>query len=159
MTSTKAIPDDRLVAKEGVLDGALTMVPRPLLPLSPTEFLNPPNRSIPSLCPLPSIRYKSRPRGWNDQPRPTLECGVVDRTRVVGGITRDAREPAVNLLDVIETCAGIVHVAVRQNPSNDPTRPIDTQRQLLPATFALLPMLDGRPLALTHDRESRAIAR
>jgi hypothetical protein len=40
----KPIPDDRLVAKEGVLERTLAMVTRLLLPLSPPDLLDLPDR-------------------------------------------------------------------------------------------------------------------
>ena len=57
----------------------------------------------------------------------------------------------------IETCPGVVYIAVRQGLRDDHTRTIDTEVELLPASFSLIAVLGGCPFAFANDRESRAI--
>jgi hypothetical protein len=80
----EALSNDRLVPEEDVLDPALSVVPRLLLPPPPFDLFHSLDRAISTARPRSPSRHGGRPRRRNDDLRATPSRGLVDADRVVG---------------------------------------------------------------------------
>ena len=87
---SKAIPDDRLVPEEGVLDPGLLMVARGLLPPSPSDRLHLLDRAITSARPRSASGHRCGLGRRNHDGRATCTGRIVEGDRVVGRVRGDA---------------------------------------------------------------------
>ena len=78
------------------------MVPGRLLPLAPSELLHQRDRSIPRGRPRAVARDVRRPGRWDDDPRTPRPCRFVNGDRVIGGVSGDAHERAIDRGEQIE---------------------------------------------------------
>ena len=150
---SKALPDDQLVPEEGVLHTGLLMVARVLLPLSPSSLLHLSDRAVARGRSWSSSRHGGCPGRWNDDRRATRTRSLVDATRVVGRVRREAGDVAFDLVDQIEGRRRVVNMPAGQGVSDDHARSVDAQMQLLPAAYTASAMFHGRPFTFTHSRE------
>ena len=149
----KALPNDRLVAEEGVLHTGLLMVARVLLPLSPSNLLHPPDRAVARGRSWSPFRHGGRPGRWNDDRRATRTRSLVYATGVVGRIRREAGDVAFDRVDQIEGRRRVVNMPAGQGVSDDHARSVDAQMELLPAPRPAASMFHGGPFTVTHHRE------
>ena len=127
---SKALPNDRLVPEEGVLHTGLLMVARVLLPLSPSNLLHLPDRTVARGRSWSPFRHGGRPGRWNDNRRATRTRSLVDATRVVGRVRRKAGDVAVDRVDPIEGRRSVVSVSAGQGVRDDHARSVDAQMEL-----------------------------
>ena len=109
---SKALPDDQLVPEEGVLHTGLLMVARVLLPLSPSSLLHLSDRAVARGRSWSPSRHGGCPGRWNDDRRATRTRSLVDATRVVGRVRREAGDVAFDLVDQIEGRRRVVNMPV-----------------------------------------------
>ena len=97
------------------------MVPGRLLPLAPAELLHQRDRSIPRGRPRAVPRDGRRPGRWDDDRRTPRPRRFVDGDRVIGGVSGDAHERA---LDRGEQIGRTVTIAVKRdlNPEEQSRR-------------------------------------
>ena len=150
---SKALPDDQLVPEEGVLHTGLLMVARVLLPLSPSSLLHLSDRAVARGRSWSPSRHGGCPGRWNDDRRATRTRNLVDATRVVGRVRREAGDVAFDLVDQIEGRRRVVNMPAGQGVSDDHARSVDAQMKLLPAASTASAMFHGRPFTFTHSRE------
>ena len=150
---SKALPDDQLVPEEGVLHTGLLMVARVLLPLSPSSLLHLSDRAVARGRSWSPSRHGGCPGRWNDDRRATRTRSLVDATRVVGRVRREAGDVAFDLVDQIEGRRRVVNMPAGQGVSDDHARSVDAQMKLLPAAYTASAMFHGRPFTFTHSRE------
>ena len=150
---SKALPDDHLVPEEGVLHTGLLMVARVRLPLSPSSLLHLSDRAVARGRSWSPSRHGGCPGRWNDDRRATRTRSLVDATRVVGRVRREAGDVAFDLVDQIEGCRRVVNMPAGQGVSDDHARSVDAQMKLLPAAYTASAMFHGRPFTFTHSRE------
>ena len=150
---SKALPDDHLVPEEGVLHTGLLMVARVLLPLSPSSLLHLLDRAVARGRSWSPSRHGGCPGRWNDDRRATRTRSLVDATRVVGRVRREAGDVAFDLVDQIEGRRRVVNMPAGQGVSDDHARSVDAQMKLLPAAYTASAMFHGRPFTFTHSRE------
>ena len=150
---SKALPDDHLVPEEGVLHTGLLMVARVLLPLSPSSLLHLSDRAVARGRSWSPSRHGGCPGRWNDDRRATRTRSLVDATRVVGRVRREAGDVAFDLVDQIEGCRRVVNRPAGQGVSDDHARSVDAQMKLLPAAYTASAMFHGRPFTFTHSLE------
>ena len=150
---SKALPDDQLVPEEGVLHTGLLMVARVLLPLSPSSLLHLSDRAVARGRSWSPSRHGGCPGRWNDDRRATRTRSLVDATRVVGRVCREAGDVAFDLVDQIEGRRRVVNMPAGQGVSDDHARSVDAQMKLLPAAYTTSAMFHGRPFTFTHSRE------
>ena len=150
---SKALPDDQLVPEEGVLHTGLLMVARVLLPLSPSSLLHLSDRAVARGRSWSPSRHGGCPGRWNDDRRATRTRSLVDATRVVGRVRREAGDVAFDLVDQIEGRRRVVNMPAGQGVSDDHARSVDAQMKLLPAAYTASTMFHGRPFTFTHSRE------
>ena len=150
---SKALPDDQLVPEEGVLHTGLLMVARVLLPLSPSSLLHLSDRAVARGRSWSPSRHGGCPGRWNDDRRATRTRSLVDATRVVGRVRREAGDVAFDLVDQIEGRRRVVNMPAGQGVSDDHARSVDAQMKLLPAASTASAMFHGRPFTFTHSRE------
>ena len=142
---SKALPDDQLVPEEGVLHTGLLMVARVLLPLSPSSLLHLSDRAVARGRSWSPSRHGGCPGRWNDDRRATRTRSLVDATRVVGRVRREAGDVAFDLVDQIEGRRRVVNMPAGQGVSDDHARSVDAQMKLLPAAYTASAMFHGRP--------------
>ena len=94
---SKALPDDQRVPEESVLHTGLLMVARVLLPLSPSSLLHLSDRAVARGRSWSPSRHGGCPGRWNDDRRATRTRSLVDATRVVGRVRREAGDVAFDL--------------------------------------------------------------
>ena len=158
MTSTKPVADDRLVPKEGVLHAGLSMVPRLLLPLAAPEILHPHDCAIARTRRGASpSRSRRRLYRWNDDCGAACCCGLVDRDRVIGCVSREACNVRPKSIDEIEGSLRVVRTPVSQGLCNDQSRSLDTEMEFLPGALSASSMLHCRPFAFADDGQPCAI--
>ena len=150
---SKALPDDQLVPEEGVLHTGLLMVARVLLPLSPSSLLHLSDRAVARGRSWSPSRHGGCPGRWNDDRRATRTRSLVDATRVVGRVRREAGDVAFDLVDQIEGRRRVVNMPAGQGVSDDHARSVDAQMKRLPAAYTASAMFHGRPFTFTHSRE------
>ena len=150
---SKALPDDQLVPEEGVLHTGLLMVARVLLPLSPSSLLHLSDRAVARGRSWSPSRHGGCPGRWNDDRRATRTRSLVEATRVVGRVRREAGDVAFDLVDQIEGRRRVVNMPAGQGVSDDHARSVDAQMKLLPAAYTASAMFHGRPFTFTHSRE------
>ena len=150
---SKALPDDQLVPEEGVLHTGLLMVARVLLPLSPSSLLHLSDRAVARGRSWSPSKHGGCPGRWNDDRRATRTRSLVDATRVVGRVRREAGDVAFDLVDQIEGRRRVVNMPAGQGVSDDHARSVDAQMKLLPAAYTASAMFHGRPFTFTHSRE------
>ena len=150
---SKALPDDQLVPEEGVLHTGLLMVARVLLPLSPSSLLHLSDRAVARGRSWSPSRHGGCPGRWNDDRRATRTRSLVDATRVVGRVRREAGDIAFDLVDQIEGRRRVVNMPAGQGVSDDHARSVDAQMKRLPAAYTASAMFHGRPFTFTHSRE------
>ena len=150
---SKALPDDQLVPEEGVLHTGLLMVARVLFPLSPSSLLHLSDRAVARGRSWSPSRHGGCPGRWNDDRRATRTRSLVDATRVVGRVRREAGDVAFDLVDQIEGRRRVVNMPAGQGVSDDHARSVDAQMKLLPAAYTASAMFHGRPFTFTHSRE------
>ena len=150
---SKALPDDQLVPEEGVLHTGLLMVARVLLPLSPSSLLHLSDRAVARGRSWSPSRHGGCPGRWNDDRRATRTRSLVDATRVVGRVRREAGDVAFDRVDQIEGRRRVVNMPAGQGVSDDHARSVDAQMKLLPAAYTASAMFHGRPFTFTHSRE------
>ena len=150
---SKALPDDQLVPEEGVLHTGLLMVARVLLPLSPSSLLHLSDRAVARGRSWSPSRHGGCPGRWNDDRRATRTRSLVDATRVVGRVRREAGDVAFDLVDQIEGRRRVVNMPAGQGVSDDHARSVDAQMKLLPAAYTASAMFHGRPFTFTQSRE------
>ena len=153
----KAIADDGLVAEERVLHPALTMVPGRLLPTAPAELLHQRDRPIPRGRPRAVARYVRRPGRWDDDRRTPRPRRFVDGDRVIGGVSGDAHERALDGGEQIEGGGRIIPRRLGQRLDTDHAGLIDTKVELPPATPAAATVFRGGPLTGPDDGQPRAV--
>ena len=129
---SKALPDDQLVPEESVLHTGLLMVARVLLPLSPSSLLHLSDRAVARGRSWSPSRHGGCPGRWNDDRRATRTRSLVDATRVVGRVRREAGDVAFDLVDQIEGRRRVVNMPAGQGVSDDHARSVDAQMKLLP---------------------------
>ena len=110
---SKALPDDQLVPEEGVLHTGLLMVARVLLPLSPSSLLHLSDRAVARGRSWSPSRHGGCPGRWNDDRRATRTRSLIDATRVVGRVRREAGDVAFDLVDQIEGRRRVVNMPRR----------------------------------------------
>ena len=142
----KAIADDGLVAEERVLHPALTMVPGHLLPTVPADLLHQRDRPIPRGRPRAVARYVRRLGRWDDDRRTPARRRFVDGDRVIGGVSGDAHERALDHVEQIEAGGRIITRLLGQRVDTDHAGLIDAKVELPPATPAAATVFRGRPL-------------
>ena len=150
---SKALPDDQLVPEEGVLHTGLLMVARVLLPLSPSSLLHLSDRAVARGRSWSPSRHGGCPGRWNDDRRATRTRSLVDATRVVGRVRREAGDVAFDLVDQIEGRRRVVNMPAGQGVSDDHARSVDAPMKRLPAAYTASAMFHGRPFTFTHSRE------
>ena len=150
---SKALPDDQLVPEEGVLHTGLLMVARVLLPLSPSSLLHLSDRAVARGRSWSPSRHGGCPGRWNDDRRATRTRSLIDATRVVGRVRREAGDVAFDRVDQIEGRRRVVNMPAGQGVSDDHARSVDAQMKLLPAAYTASAMFHGRPFTFTHSRE------
>ena len=150
---SKALPDDQLVPEEGVLHTGLLMVARVLLPLSPSSLLHLSDRAVARGRSWSPSRHGGCPGRWNDDRRATRTRSLVDATRVVGRVRREAGDVAFDRVDQIEGRRRVVNMPAGQGVSDDHARSVDAQMKRLPAASTASAMFHGRPFTFTHSRE------
>ena len=150
---SKALPDDQLVPEEGVLHTGLLMVARVLLPLSPSSLLHLSDRAVARGRSWSPSRHGGCPGRWNDDRRATRTRSLVDATRVVGRVRREAGDVAFDLVDQIEGRRRVVNMPAGQGVSDDHARSVGAQMKRLPAAYTASAMFHGRPFTFTHSRE------
>ena len=111
---------DQLVPEEGVLHTGLLMVARVLLPLSPSSLLHLSDRAVARGRSWSPSRHGGCPGRWNDDRRATRTRSLVDATRVVGRVRREAGDVAFDLVDQIEGRRRVVNMPAGQG--SFPTR-------------------------------------
>ena len=141
------------VPEEGVLHTGLLMVARVLLPLSPSSLLHLSDRAVARGRSWSPSRHGGCPGRWNDDRRATRTRSLVDATRVVGRVRREAGDVAFDLVDQIEGRRRVVNMPAGQGVSDDHARSVDAQMKLLPAAYTASAMFHGRPFTFTHSRE------
>ena len=129
------------------------MVARVLLPLSPSNLLHLPDRAVARRRSGSPSRHGGRPGRWNDDRRATRTRSLVDATRVIGRVRREAGHVAFDRVDQIEGRRRVVNMPAGQGVSDDHARPIDAQMELLPAPRPAAAMFHGGPFTFTHHRE------
>ena len=147
---SKALSDDQLVPEEGVLHTGLLMVARVLLPLSPSSLLHLSDRAVARGRSWSPSRHGGCPGRWNDDRRATRTRSLVDATRVVGRVRREAGDVAFDLVDQIEGRRRVVNMPAGQGVSDDHARSVDAQMKLLPAAYTASAMFHGRPFTFTR---------
>ena len=150
---SKALPDDQLVPEEGVLHTGLLMVARVLLPLSPSSLLHLSDRAVARGRSWSPSRHGGCPGRWNDDRRATRTRSLIDATRVVGRVRREAGDVAFDRVDQIEGRRRVVNMPAGQGVSDDHARSVDAQMKRLPAAYTASAMFHGRPFTFTHSRE------
>ena len=95
------------------------MVPGRLLPAAPAELLHPRDRPIPRGRPRAVARDGRRPGRWDDDRRTPRPGGLVDGDRVIGGVSGDAHERALDRSEQIEGGGRIITRLLGQRVDTD----------------------------------------
>ena len=98
-----------------------------------------------------------RPGWWDDDCRTPRPCGLVDGDRVIGGVSGDAHERALDRSEQIEGGGRILTRRLGQRVDTDHAGPIDAKVELPPATPAAATVFRGRPLTLPDDGQTCAV--
>ena len=134
-----------------------TMVPGRLLPLAPTELLHQRDRPIPRGRPRAVARDVRRPGRWDDDRRTPRPRRFVDGDRVIGGVSGDAHEWALDRGEQIEAGGRIITRLLGQRVDKDHAGLIDAKVELPPATPAAATVFRGGPLTCPDDGQTRAV--
>ena len=150
---SKALPDDQLVPEEGVLHTGLLMVARVLLPLSPSSLLHLSDRAVARGRSWSPSRHGGCPGRWNDDRRATRTRSLVDATRVVGRVRREAGDVAFDLVDSDRGPSSRRQHA-RRSGRERRSRPIRRRPDEASSSRVYrVTMFHGRPFTFTHSRE------
>ncbi len=95
------------------------MVPRHLLPTAPAELLHHRDRPIPRGRPRAVARYVRRLGRWDDDCRTPRRRRFVDGDRVIGGVSSDANERAIDGVEQIEGSGRIITRRLGQRVDTD----------------------------------------
>ena len=120
---------------------------------SPSDLLHLPDRAVARARSWSPFRHGGRPGRWNDDRRATRTRSLVEATRVVGRVRREAGDVALDRVDQIEGRRRVVHMPAGQGVSDDHARSVDAQMELLPATRTAASMFHGGPFTFTYNRE------
>jgi hypothetical protein len=146
-TGSKAIPDDRLVPEEGILDPGLLMIASGLLPLSPSDRLHLLDCAITRAGPGPASGYRCGLGRRNHDGRARCRGRIVEGDRVVGRVRGDAGDGAVNRPDQVDRRRRVVDRRLGQRLGDDDTRLVDADVKLSPAPPATSSMFRCGPFA------------
>ena len=149
---SKALPDDQLVPEEGVLHTGLLMVARVLLPLSPSSLLHLSDRAVARGRSWSPSRHGGCPGRWNDDRRATRTRSLVDATRVVGRVRREAGDVAFDLVDQIEGRRRVVNMPAGQGVSE---REYETGLRARGSLTVWLGLTDGKLANWNSPRPTR----
>ena len=98
-----------------------------------------------------------RPDRWDDDCRTPRPRGFVDGDRVIGGVSGDAHERAIDRIEQIEGSGRIIPHRLGQRVDTDHAGLIDAKVELPPATPAAATVFRGGPLACSDDGQTRAV--
>ena len=98
-----------------------------------------------------------RPGRWDDDCRTPRPRGFVDGDRVIGRISGDAHERALDGGEQIEGGGRLITRRLGQRVDTDHAGLIDAKMELPPATPAAATVFRGRPLTCPDDRQTRAV--
>ena len=102
-------------------------------------------------------RYVRRLGRWDDDRRPARPRRFVDGDRVIGSVSGDAHEWALDCGEQIEGSGRIIPRRLGQRVDTDHARLIDAKVELPPATSAAATVFRGSPLTLPDDGQPRAV--
>ena len=94
---------------------------------------------------------------WDDDRRTPRPCRFVDGDRVIGGVSGDAHERALDGGEQIEGGGRIIPRRLGQRVDTDHAGLIDAKMELPPATPAAATVFRGRPLTGPDDGQTRAV--
>ena len=94
---------------------------------------------------------------WDYDCRTPRRRRLVDGDRVIGGVSGDAYERALDRSEQIEGGGRIITRRLGQRVDTDHAGPIDTKVELPPATPAAATVFRGRPLTLPDDGQTCAV--
>ena len=98
-----------------------------------------------------------RPGRWDDDRRPPRPRRFVDGDRVIGGVSGDAHERALDRSEQIEGSGRIIARLFGQRVNTDPAGLIDAKVEFPPATPAAATVFRGSPLTLPDDGQTCAV--
>ena len=98
-----------------------------------------------------------RPGRWDDDRRTPRPGGLVDGDRVIGRISGDAHERAIDGGEQIEGGGRIITRRLGQRVDTDHAGLIDAKVELPPATSATATVCRGSPLTCSDDGQPRAV--
>ena len=98
-----------------------------------------------------------RPGRWDDDRRTPRPGGLVDGDRVIGRISGDAHERAIDGGEQIEGGGRILTRRLGQRVDTDHAGLIDAKVELPPATSAAATVFRGGPLTFPNDGQTRAV--
>ena len=102
-------------------------------------------------------RYVRRPGRWDDDRRTPRPRRFVDSDRVIGGVSGDAHEMAIDRVEQIEGGGRIIPRRLGQRVDTDRAGLIDAKVELPPATLAAATVFRDRPLTCPDDGQTRAV--
>ena len=130
-----------------------------MVPAAPAERLHQRDRPIPRGRPRAVARYVRRPGWWNDDRRTPSPCGLADGDRVVGVVSDDAHEMAIDRSEQIEGAGCIItrRLGLGQRVDKNHACLIDAKVELPPTTSAVATVFRGRSLTCPDDGQTRAV--
>ena len=102
-------------------------------------------------------RYVRRPGRWDDDCRPARPRRFVDGDRVIGGVSGDAHERALDCSEQIEGGGRIITRLLGQRVDTDHAGLIDAKVEFPPATPAAATVFRGSPLTGPDDGQTCAV--
>ena len=112
------------------------MVTGRLLPPPAADLLHLGDRSIPNARPWSPSRHTCRLVWWHHDGRAPCRGGSVECDRVVGRVSRDACDVAVERRDQANAGRRVISSRLSQPVGHDHARPVDAEMELLPAPLA-----------------------
>ena len=103
------------------------------------------------------VRAVRRPGRWDDDRRTPRPRRFVDGDRVIGGVSGDAHERALDRSEQIEGGGRIIPRRLGQRVDTDHAALIDAKVELPPATSAAATVFRGRPLTCSDEGQPRAV--
>ena len=155
--TSKSIAEHRLVPEERVLDAGLSMIADLLLPSTAPNLADPSDRPIASARPRVASGQLGGLRRRHDDGRASGVGCLVEGERVVGRVRCDHPRAAGNGLDQIDARTRVIHRGIGQRLSDDHSRVVDSQMQLLPPTPPASSVFRRRPLTLADHRPASAV--
>ncbi|MFT7542624.1 MAG: hypothetical protein ACI9K5_003604 [Gammaproteobacteria bacterium] len=145
MPRTQLATEDQFVAKESVLEAALTVTARLLLPLPPPHSIHFEHCRIPRRERWLRTGHHRWSHWRNDNPGLSSTGSGVDRSCVIIRIADHARNVTFDLLDQTQPRLGIIDIPIFQNLCNDLVSSIDSDVKLPPTALTSPAVLRSCP--------------